>query len=126
VLIVEEHDDTRAMYALALSGMGFEVVVAPDDSDGSRRAWELRPDIIVANLPALNGNGWPFLRELKQHPRTRLIPVVAVSGYVQTSVRERALRDGVAAFFAKPCLPDALAAALRRVLDASSHAHAEQ
>ena len=124
VLIVEGHEDTRALYALALSAMGFDVVAAEEGPEAFRCTWEMHPDIIVTDLPMPNYDAWQFLQDLKENPHTRDIPVVAVSGHVQQSVRERAERDGFAAFFPKPCLPDALAAGLRQVLDATAHAHA--
>ena len=126
VLIVEGHEDTRVLYALALSANGFDVVAVQDGAEACRRAWEIHPDIIVTNLPIPNGNGWQFLQDLKENARTRDIPVVAVSGYVQRSWRERAERDRFAAFFPKPCLPDELAAGLRHVLDGKAHAHVER
>jgi CheY-like chemotaxis protein len=126
VLIVEGHDDTRALYALALSANGFEVVAVQDGAGACSRAWEIHPDIIVTDLPMPNCDGWQFLQDLKQNARTRDIPIVAVSGYVQRSLRERAERDGFAAFFPKPCLPDELAAGLRHVLDGKVHAHVER
>jgi CheY-like chemotaxis protein len=122
VLIVDGHEDTRALYELALSGMGFDVVAEPDGTRAFRRAWELHPDVIVTDLRLPNGDGWQVLHDVKNDTRTRNIPVVAVSGYVERSVRDRAERDGFAAFFPKPCLPDALADGLRHVLDGQAHA----
>ena len=115
VLIVEGHEDTRAMYAFALSAAGFEVVAIEDDSQAFRHAWEIHPDIIVTDLP-MPGEGWPFLEDLKKSARTRDIPIVAMSDYVAPA-EERAEREGLAAFLPKPCLPDELAVGLRRVLD---------
>jgi two-component system, cell cycle response regulator DivK len=126
VLIVESHEDTRVLYELALSAMGFDVVAPRAGDDPYRRARETRPDIIVTELPTPNYDGWQFLRDLRQDPRTREIPLIAVTGYVQASVRERAERDGFAAFFPKPCLPDELASAIRRVLDGHVPARVEQ
>jgi two-component system, cell cycle response regulator DivK len=126
VLIVEGHDDTRALYALALSATGFEVIAIEDGAEAFRRAWEIHPDIILTDLPMPNCDGRRFLHDLKRNAHTRDIPVVAVSGYVQGSVRERAECDGFAAFFPKPCLPDALAAGLRQVLDGKVHTHVER
>src|SRR5690242_654713 len=97
VLVVDGHEDTRALYALGLSAMGFDVV-ADDGNEASRRAFEMHPDIIVTELPTPNYDRWQFLEDLKRNPRTRDIPLVAVSGYVQRSVRERVERDGFAAF----------------------------
>jgi two-component system, cell cycle response regulator DivK len=124
VLIVEGHEDTRELYVLALSASGFEVETMADGAEAYGRAWELHPDIIVTDLPMPNYDGWQFLQDLKQNPRTRDIPVVAVSGYIQRSLRERAERNGFAAFFPKPCLPDELAAGLRQTLNGRTHAAA--
>jgi two-component system, cell cycle response regulator DivK len=126
VLIVEGHDDTCALYALALSAMGFDVIPMWDGTDASRRASETRPDIIVTDLPMPDYDCWQFLRDLREDPRTRDIPVVAVSGSVQRSLRERAERDGFAAFFPTPCSPDALAAGLRQVLARQADSHVER
>jgi len=125
VLIVEGHEDTRVLYALALSAMGFDVLAAEDGTEVSRCAWETHPDIIVTDLPMPHGDAWQFVQDLKQNPRTRDIPVVAVSGHVQRSLRERASRNGFAAFFPKPCPPDELAAGLRQLLDGKAHGHVE-
>jgi twitching motility two-component system response regulator PilH len=111
------------LYALALSVNGFDVVAVQDGSEAYSRAWEIHPDIIVTDLPVPSGDGWRFLHDLKCTARTRDIPVVAVSGSVQQTSPER---DGFAAFFAKPCLPDELAAGLRRVLDGKAHAHVQR
>ena len=126
VLLAEDHEDTSALYALALSMSGFEVVPAADGVEAFKRASEIHPDIIVTDLAMPNCDGWQFLQDLKQDVRTRSIPVVAVSGYAERSLRERAASYGFAAFFPKPCLPDALAAGLRQVLDGTTPAHAER
>jgi CheY-like chemotaxis protein len=123
VLIVEAHEDTRALYALALSANGFDVDATADAGEACRRAWSSRPDIVVTDLPMPDSDGWRLLQDLKADPRTRDIPIVAVSGYVQPSVWERAERDGFAAFFPKPCLPDELAFRLHQVLDGHTRAH---
>ena len=122
VLLVEGHEDTRAMYAFALSATGFDVVAIEDDSEAFRHAWEIHPDIIVTDIP-MPGEGWPFLESLKKNARTRDIPIVGMSEYGPRSVEERVEREGLAAFLQKPCLPDELALGLRRVLDRNAHVH---
>jgi CheY-like chemotaxis protein len=126
VLIVESHEDTRMLYELALAARGFDVVAARNGDDPYRRAWETHPDVIVTDLPMPTYDGWQFLRDLRLDPRTRDIPVIAVTGYLQPSVRERADRDGFAALFPKPCLPDELASGIRQVLDGSIHAQVQR
>ena len=117
VLIVDGHDDTGALYALALSAMGFEVVPARDGEDGCYRARATHPDIIVTEVSLPPVDGWSFVQNLKHDPRTRDIPIVVLTGHGQPSVRERAEREGCAAVFVKPCLPDQLALGLRELLN---------
>ena len=105
VLLVEGHAGTRAMYALALSAMAFNVVTAQDGAEAHRRVRVLDPDITVMDLP--DADGGQFLQDLKQNPRTCDIPIVAVGGgYAERWLCERAERYGFAAFFPNPCLPD--------------------
>ena len=116
VLIVDGHDDTRALYSLALTGMGFDVLASRDSDDAYGRASAVHPDIIVTELMLSAGDGWDLLGRLKSDARTRDIPVAVLTGQCAPSHRERASRDGCAAFLAKPCLPDELAMEIHHVL----------
>jgi CheY-like chemotaxis protein len=123
VLVVDDHDDTRDLYATALARCHFETM----SSDGGRHAfecaWKTHPDAIVTELPAPGPDRWRLVRDLKGDCRTRDIPVVVVTGYNWPGIREEADREGCAAVFVKPYLPDGLAIELRRLLD-PSHAQA--
>jgi CheY-like chemotaxis protein len=117
LLVVDDHDDTRELYAVSLSALGFEVITAAECAQASRRAWELHPDIVVTDLIFKGGDGWQLIRELRGEARTRDIPVVLLTGSNAPDLRERAEREGCAAVFVKPCLPDVLAIELRQVPD---------
>lgn len=119
VLVVDDDDDTREMYLMSLAALGFEVSAVAACAQACRQAWEMHPDIIVADLPLREADGWQLLQDLQLQPRTRHIPVVLLTGHAAPTVRERAEREGCAAFFVKPCLPDELALELRRVLDSA-------
>ena len=116
VLMMDPDLDTRAMYAFALSGIGFDVVPVADGEHAWTRAWQMKPDVIVTDLPLKESERWTLLRMLRQDPRTCDIPVVVVTGHATMSVRDRAVREGCAAFYTKPCMPDRLAVTLRTVL----------
>jgi two-component system phosphate regulon response regulator PhoB len=118
-LVVDDDDDTREMYVISLAVLGFEAVAVAEYTNASRQAWEMHPDIIVADLPPIlrEADGWQLIQDLHRDPRTRDIPVVVLTGHAAATLRERAEREGCAGFFVKPCLPDELALELRRVLD---------
>ena len=67
-----------------------------------------------------DGDGWDLIQKLSSDPRTKDIPVVMLTACATEAVRSRAKREGLAAFFFKPCAPDVLAAELRRLCDRRS------
>jgi CheY-like chemotaxis protein len=69
-------------------------------------------------LPRMDG--WEATRRLKADPRTRHIPVVALTGHALAGHAEGAREAGCDAFVTKPCLPDALVAEIKRLLDQQS------
>jgi two-component system cell cycle response regulator DivK len=117
VLIVDDHDDTRELYIVSLAALGFEAIEASDGEQAFRRAWESHPDIVVTDLTLCGADGWQLVQNLKREARTRDIPVVLLTGHAAPSLRERAEREGCAAFVVKPCLPDELATEHRQALD---------
>jgi DNA-binding response OmpR family regulator len=113
VLLIEDFDDARDMYAEYLTFSGLRVAGAADALTGLKLAEELRPDVILmdAALPGLSG--WDAIKRLKANSATRHIPVLMLTGHVLGDAKERALAVGAAGFIAKPCLPDELT---RRIL----------
>ena len=117
VLVVDDHDDTRELYVQSLEALGFDAISAADSEQAYRRAWDFHPDVVVTDLTLRGGDGWQLLHDLKREARTREIPVVLLTGYPESSLRERAEHEGCAGFFVKPCLPQELATELRHVLE---------
>lgn len=122
VLVADDHEDTRDMYVTSLAASGFEAFPVAPCADAFSQAWARHPDAVVADLPLLDAEEWQLIRHLKGDARTRDIPIVLLSAHAAASVRERAMREGCAAYFVKPCLPEDLAVALRHVVDANSAA----
>ena len=115
VLLIEDFDDAREMYAEYLEFSGLRTAGAADAVRGLQLAEELQPAVILmdAALPGLSG--WDAIEQLKSNPKTAHIPVLMMTGHVLGDAKERALAVGAAGFIAKPCLPDELA---RRILAA--------
>src|SRR5262245_53528193 len=49
-LVIEDSDDTRELYALALQLDGYVVAQARDGRDGLQQARDLVPDVIITDL----------------------------------------------------------------------------
>jgi len=117
VLVVDDYADSREMYAVHLSCVGFDVIEAGNGVEALERAADSAPDIIVMDLSLPIMDGWEATRRLRSDARTTGIPVIVLTGHVLTGTSDAAKNLGCDAFVIKPCLPEALEREIRRVLE---------
>jgi len=120
VLIVDDFDDNRQMYAEFLTFCGFRVVEAANGVEAIDKAKEVVPDLVVMDLSLPVLDGWEATRRLKADPATRHIPVVALTGHALEGHSQGARDAGCDRFLAKPCLPEKLLDTVRQVLAGAS------
>lgn len=117
VLLVEDDRDGRLLFAEWLEQAGFRVAQAHNGLQALERAVDTRPDIVVTDLNIPGIDGYELTRRLKQDPRTRTVPVVAVTGYAAFAADPgRARRAGCDAVLYKPCTAEDLESAIRRLI----------
>jgi two-component system cell cycle response regulator DivK len=116
VLVVEDYQDAREMYAAYLQFSGFRVAEATNGLEAIEKTLELLPDIILMDLALPKMDGWEATRRLKSDERTKHIPIVALTGHALPGHSEGARQAGCDSFVTKPCLPDALVAEVQRML----------
>jgi len=117
ILVVDDYQDAREMYAEYLQFSGFRVAEARNGNEAVAQAFSLRPDLILMDLSLPGMDGWEATRVLKADERTKHIPVVALTGHALAGASEGARKAGCDSFVTKPCLPDALMAEIKRLLD---------
>jgi two-component system cell cycle response regulator DivK len=122
ILVVDDFEDNREMYAQYLRFNGYRVAEAVDGLDALTKAAALRPDLIVMDLSLPRLDGWEATRRLKKDPVTSGIPVVALTGHALAGHDEGARSAGCDSFVTKPCIPADLEAEIRRVLTTKSGA----
>jgi two-component system cell cycle response regulator DivK len=118
VLVVDDFDDSREMLAEYLTLSGFRVTEAANGQEALDRAREQIPDVVLMDLSLPVIDGWEATRQLKADPRTRSVPVLALSGHSSPAQEREALEVGCVALLTKPCPPDVLVREIRRVLAA--------
>jgi two-component system cell cycle response regulator DivK len=118
VLVVEDYQDAREMYAAYLQFSGYRVAEATNGLEAIEKTLELMPDIILMDLALPKMDGWEATRRLKSDERTRHIPIVALTGHALAGHAEGARLAGCDAFVTKPCLPDVLVVEIQRMLAA--------
>ena len=108
VLLVEDHLDTRQMYAEFL-GIDFDVMTAADGEDALSMMRLHPPDVLVTDLSLPRMDGFELIAHVRADPALRAIPVICLSGYGGHEHEQRALAAGCDRILQKPCMPDALA-----------------
>jgi CheY-like chemotaxis protein len=121
ILVVDDYQDAREMYAEYLQFSGFRVAEARNGNEAVEQAFALTPDLILMDLSLPGMDGWEATRRLKGDDRTRHIPIVALTGHALAGASEGAKKAGCDSFVTKPCLPDDLVIEVRRMLGAGKH-----
>jgi CheY-like chemotaxis protein len=106
-------DDPNALDLLGrtLRSAGFGVVAASDGAEALELAKSVKPCAITLDVIMPRMDGWAVLRELKEDPETRDIPVVMVT---MTDDRDMGFALGATEFLTKPIERDHLVTLLQR------------
>jgi DNA-binding response OmpR family regulator len=116
ILLWDDHQDTRNMYAEALTFDGYRVMTAANASDALALAKAYRPALLVIAVQVPSKIGAMTMRLLRaDHDFTG--PILALTAHAFEAEREEISGDGFDAVLSKPCLPDTLVAAVTKALD---------
>ena len=119
VLIAEDQQDLRQLYAEQLTLSGFDVIEAVNGAEAIDLTSSRLPDVILMDLSMPVVDGWEATKRLRADIRTRHIPVVALTAHDGSGELQRATSAGCDWFVPKPCPPAALITEVRRILSAT-------
>ncbi len=97
VLLVDDDDQVRQMYSLALRTAGFDVVAASTPQQAHYRL-----DALVLNLQRSEADGLDVLRRMRARQDLSHVPIVFLAGCVSEEFRWRAMRAGADWFGLRP------------------------
>jgi CheY-like chemotaxis protein len=116
VLVVDDYDDSRELYAEYLQFVGFDVSTAADGAAAVECAQSQACDVIVLDIALPKLDGLTVLRQLRSSSATRDVPVIVLSASVSAELRAAAMAAGAHRFLTKPCPPEEVEKAIREVL----------
>ena len=110
VLVVDDNRDTREIYALYLSMLGYTIETAADGREAIVKALTMLPDAIVMDLQMPGVDGWRAMREIRANAKTAATPIIVLTGHeFKGYLRSSAIAEGASSYLLKPCLPERLA-----------------
>jgi two-component system, sensor histidine kinase len=117
VLIVEDEPENQALMRTVVEDvLGGTATVCEDGERAVHEALEQPPALVLLDLMLPRVSGWEVARRLRQSPRTRDVPIVAVSALARAQEREAAVHAGCDAYIAKPFTPEDVARVLTGAL----------
>jgi CheY-like chemotaxis protein len=114
VLLIEDDDDTRDVFATMLGEMGADVRAAASTAAGLAAVEEFRPQVILCDIAMPGEDGYAFIRRLRSLGQDRggQTPVGAFTALAGEENRMHALSAGFQMHLAKPIDAARLAAAI--------------
>jgi CheY-like chemotaxis protein len=101
VLVVDDHEDIRRMFARLVRSLGHDAATAADGEEAVVAATDERPGLVILDLMMPGINGFDVLRSLRSDPRTRDVPVVVYSALSDPEFVEQALSLGANDYWVK-------------------------
>lgn len=89
VMIVEDDDSLREIYAIRLTAEGYAVVSAHDGEEALAVAVKERPDLIISDVMMPKITGFDMLDILRSTPETANIKVIMMTALSSEDQRER-------------------------------------
>lgn len=109
ILIVDDVEDNRDLYSLALGRAGYVVAVAVDGLDAVAKTEEVAPALVLMDLAMPNLDGWEATKRIRALPGIPAdLHITALTAFTDAVSIQRAIAAGCDAVLAKPCAPQAL------------------
>jgi CheY-like chemotaxis protein len=119
LVTAEDDEDIRMLVTRSLRKAGHEVIAVADGREGLAAVRKHHPDAVITDIDMPYMTGLQLCREIRRDPELKHIPVVVVSGSLESG--DTAMEAGVTAIVSKPFADGALVHQLTEVLAHPSH-----
>ena len=116
LMLVDDDKNSRQGYQLYSRRRAFACMPSAVERTRWRLSKSSSPDLVVLDLGLPDVDGWEVARRLKKRQDKIDIPIIAFSGRSMHHEQVSALRAGCDVHLTKPCEPDRLLGAIRKLL----------
>lgn len=102
ILIVDDNPTNLKVLFDSLERYGFEILVARDGESAVKRAMYAQPDIILLDVVMPGTDGFTTCINLKQHERTKNIPVIFMTALASPDNKVKGFEVGAVDYVTKP------------------------
>ena len=116
ILIVDDNTDLNKVLQMSLNE-AYETISAINSEDAVDLAVTEVPDLIIMDLMMNGMNGFEAIRLIRQVPKTRSIPIIAITAGLSNTVEEECTRIGCNDFLFKPFTASQLNSSITKLLN---------
>ncbi len=101
ILIIEDDDDARMMYAIMLRSWGYEVSEATTGREGIKAALRQVPDLIILDIMMPDMDGYEVCKQMRADPGFRKVPILFLTALDTIDDRIKGYTTGADDFITK-------------------------
>ena len=116
VVVADDSISVRKFVGRMLEKNGYRVKLAADGLEAAELVAQHGCHLVITDLEMPRMTGYELMVQLRQSPTTRRIPVMVVTSRAGAKHRDRAIKEGAAAFLTKPVQEDQLLAAVEQLI----------
>lgn len=94
VLIADDDPGIRLSVSRFLESEGYCCLMAGDGAQALEMIHHYQPHLLITDIAMPNMNGYELVRQIRQHPSLRLLPVIYLTARTELEERIRAYRTG--------------------------------
>ena len=102
ILIVDDEEVIRKFLKIHLAKLGYEVMEAGDGVQAIEQLGKDDFDLLICDILMPKKNGWEVIKEVKSNPKTKAIPVIALTAKNEDSDMFKGYDLGVNYYMTKP------------------------
>jgi DNA-binding NarL/FixJ family response regulator len=119
ILIADDDRNVREFIKDYLEIQGYSIIVANNGEEALSLAEKYHPHLLVSDIKMPKKDGYDLVKQLRQQPRFRLLPVIFLSQRNTKEARIHGYEVGCDLYLPKPFQIDELAAIVRYLLERS-------
>lgn len=110
LLLIDDDPNLILLVQDYLEFRGYQIITATNGAEGLKALEDNTPDLIICDVMMPEMDGYGFIQQVRQNPKTSWIPVIFLSAKSQIQDRIQGLNQGADVYLVKPFEPEELVA----------------
>jgi two-component system cell cycle response regulator len=116
ILIVEDIPALIHILELEVQRLGYETILANNGEEAVEMALAQLPNLIMMDIMMPEMDGLEAARLIRENPKTRSIPIIAVTALSSRKDKEKCLESGCDDYLSKPFTASQLSSSITELL----------